>query len=219
MNKKEIIEQTEQYVKETLAKDCSGHGFWHVERVRKLALQISDHEQAEHDKFTVELAALLHDIADYKFHGGDDEAGPRVSRSWLENFKTVPEKTINAVCEIIRHLSFKGANVEQKQLSIEGQIVQDADRIDAIGAIGVARVFAYGGHKGHKMHDPAISPVLHDSPEAYKTNKSTSVNHFHEKLLLLKDRINTGPGKKLAQERHDYMVDFLKTFEKEWNVI
>src|SRR5688500_14539831 len=163
------------------------------------------------DLFVVELAALLHDVADWKFAGGDHEAGPRAARRWMESVAARPA-TADHVCEIIAGLSFKGAGVATPMRSLEGQIVQDADRLDALGAIGIARTFAYGGHKGQAMHDPALPPQLHDSFEAYKTNVGTTINHFYEKLLLLKDRMNTATGKRLAAGRHTYMEQFLEQF-------
>jgi uncharacterized protein len=216
-NKTEIIKNTEKHVRETLEKDSSGHDWWHVERVRKLALQIAEQENngGYLCKFTVELAALLHDIADHKFHGGDETIGPKTARTWLES-QNVEESIIVSVCDIIKHISFKGAHVDDTEMSPEGKVVQDADRLDAIGAIGVARAFAYGGYKGHAMHDPDQKLVLHKTKESYKANKSTAINHFYEKLLLVKDRINTQTGKKIAQQRHNYMLEFLKTFENEW---
>lgn len=165
--------------------------------------------------FVVELGALLHDIADWKFHGGDEEVAPRIASEWLRAQK-VTEEDIDAVVHIIRHISYKGANVENKLKSIEGFIVQDADRLDAIGAIGIARCFAYGGYKNRSLHDPTIPPVLHATAEQYKNNESPSINHFYEKLLLLKDMLNTVSGKQFAEKRHNFMVNFLETFLKEW---
>lgn len=209
----EIIKKTEQYARETLSGEGSGHDWWHVYRVWKMAVRLAKEEGA--DLFTVELAALLHDIADYKFHDGDDSVGPQRAREWLKGLQ-VDEVVINHVAQIIQDLSFKGAKVDSNMKTLEGKIVQDADRLDAIGAIGVARVFTYQGSKGKEMHDPAIKPVVHGSFEEYKNNKSTSINHFYEKILLLKELMNTESAKKLAQSRHEYMEGYLDRFFKEW---
>jgi uncharacterized protein len=166
--------------------------------------------------FLVELAALLHDVADWKFAGGDHHAGPRQAREWLQSL-AVDAHTIDRVCEIIAGLSFKGAGVATPMSSLEGQIVQDADRLEALGAIGIARAFAYGGHKGQPLHDPAIPPQPHDSFEAYKLGSGSTINHFYEKLLLLKDRMNTATGKRLAAERHAFLERYLEQFFAEWS--
>lgn len=167
------------------------------------------------DLLVVELAALLHDIADWKFAGGDETAGPRAAREWLERLG-VPTDVTNHVCAIIAQMSFKGAGVQSTMPTIEGKVVQDADRLDALGAIGIARAFAYGGHRGSPIHDPDLKPVLHTSFEHYKAGRGSTINHFHEKLLLLKDRMNTATGRRLARERHEFMVEFLQRFEREW---
>lgn len=213
MNEPGILQQTANHVRQLLAGDSAGHDWFHIKRVRNVALHIGREERA--DLFVVELAALLHDVADWKYAGGDDEAGPRAARTWLLPL-AVPVDTIDHVCRIIAELSFKGAGVATPMSSLEGQIVQDADRLDAIGAIGVARTFAYGGHKGQAIHDPAIAPQMHGSFEAYKTNAGTSINHFYEKLLLLKDRMNTPAGKRMAAERHAFLEQFLVQFLAEW---
>ena len=213
LNERDIIQQTADHVRDLLAGDSSGHDWFHIERVRNTALAIAREEGA--DLFVVELAALLHDVADWKFAGGDHEAGPRAARKWMESIG-VERMTVEQVCEIIAGLSFKGAGVATPMRSLEGQIVQDADRLDALGAIGIARTFAYGGHKGQAMHDPAIQPQMHASFEAYKSNVGTTINHFYEKLLLLKDRMNTATGKRLAAERHQFMERFLEQFLAEW---
>ena len=213
MNERDIIQKTADHVRDLLAGDSSGHDWFHIERVRNTALTIARQEGA--DLFLVELAALLHDVADWKFAGGDHEAGPRAARQWLESMGVVAE-TIEQVCQIIAALSFKGAGVATPMQSLEGQIVQDADRLDALGAIGIARTFAYGGHKGQAMHDPSIPPQLHASFEAYKNNVGTTINHFYEKLLLLKDRMNTAAGKRLAAERHAFIERYLEQFLAEW---
>lgn len=207
------IDRSVNHVKSLLASDSSGHDWFHIERVWKNAIRIGVAEGA--DLVVVELAALLHDVADWKFHAGDETAGARVARSWLESLQ-VPEEIIAEVCEIILHLSYKGAAVEQHPLSLAGQVVQDADRLDAIGAIGIARAFAYGGHAGRAMYDPDVQPELHASFAAYKKNKGPTINHFHEKLLLLKDRMNTATARHIAEGRHAFMEEFLERFHSEW---
>jgi uncharacterized protein len=210
----DILEATADHIRNLLAGDSSGHDWHHIERVWKTAVTIGRGEHA--DLFVVQLAALLHDIADWKFHGGDDTAGPRAARAWLERFN-VDESIIEHVCEIIATLSFKGAGVATPMRTIEGQCVQDADRLDAIGAVGIARAFAYGGHKGRALYDPAVPPTPHASFGAYKTNAGPTINHFYEKLLLLKDRMNTAVGRQLAAERHKFMEQYLTQFFAEWS--
>lgn len=192
----------------------SGHDWWHIERVWRNARHIAHHEPV--DLLVVDLAALCHDIADHKFHNGDETAGPRVARTHLERIG-VGEDVIVHVCEIITDLSFKGAGITTPMRTREGMVVQDADRLDAIGAIGIARTFAYGGHAGREIHNPEIPPVSHDSFEAYKNNTSPTINHFHEKLLLLRDRMNTPTARRIADQRHQYMEDFLEQFHREWD--
>ena len=210
----DILEKTARHIRSLLAADSSGHDWWHIERVWKNALRIGRQEGA--DLFVVQLAALLHDIADWKFHGGDDALGPRRAAEWLAGLG-VQQATIDHVCEIIRHLSFKGAGVATPMHTLEGQVVQDADRLDALGALGIARAFAYGGHAGRPMHDPDVPPEQHASFEAYKKNSGPTINHFHEKLLLLHDRMNTPSARRLAQARHQFMEAFLEQFHAEWN--
>ncbi len=214
MNNDQLREKTVAYVRETLAGDSSGHDWWHIDRVRRNALRIATAEGA--DLLVTELAALLHDIADWKFHGGDDTAGPRAARSWLE-CHAVDAEVIDHVCNIIAGLSFKGAGVPTDMPTLEGRCVQDADRLDAIGAIGIARAFAFGGHFGRAMYDPDHPPELHDTFAAYKTKGGPSINHFYEKLLLLKDRMQTSTGRKMAEKRHQFLESFLKQFFAEWN--
>ena len=214
MKEPEIIERTAAHVCELLSSDSSGHDWFHIERVRRTAVSIAAEERA--DIFVVELAALLHDVADWKFAGGDHEAGPRQARLWLESLAVEPH-VVDKVCEIIAGLSFKGAGVETPMRTLEGQCVQDADRLDAIGAIGVARAFAYGGHKGRALYNPAIPPTPHDSFEAYKKNQGPTINHFYEKLLVLKDRMSTNAGHRIAAGRHAFLVQFLAQFLAEWN--
>lgn len=213
MNKRKIIENTVKYAREKLRGESSGHDWWHVYRVWKMAKNIGQKEKA--DMFVIELAALLHDIADYKMHGGDDTVGPKLAKEWLEK-QEVNEKIIAHICAIIKEASFKGAKVRTKINTLEGKVVQDADRLDAIGAIGISRTFAYGGAKNKEIYDPNIKPKMHRSFEEYKNNKSSTINHFYEKLLLLKDLMNTQSGKKIAQKRNKIMERFLKDFFNEW---
>jgi uncharacterized protein len=167
------------------------------------------------DLLIVELAALLHDIADWKSHGGDSTIGPEMARVWLNSLGVEPT-VIERVCRIVANISFKGAGVAQPELSLEGKVVQDADRLDALGAIGIARAFAYGGAKGRMIHDPEVQPTEHRTAEAYLKGGGTTINHFYEKLLLLKDRMNTATGKALAEKRHRFMEDYLRRFFEEW---
>ncbi len=209
-----VIANTAAHVKACLLNEPSGHDWWHIYRVWQLARFIAEQEQA--NRLIVELAALLHDIADWKMHGGDLEAGPRAARAWLTPL-AVSESAIVAVEDILRTVSFKGAGVKTPMSTIEGKVVQDADRLDAIGAVGIARAFTYGGHVGQPLHDPDRQVQLHGSFAEYKNNRSTTINHFHEQLLLLKDRMNTDAGKKLAQKRHDFMQTYMDNFQREWS--
>ena len=213
MNKKLSIFQTSEFIKSKLIGEGSGHDWWHVYRVWKNAIQIARQEQV--DMFVVELAALLHDIADWKFNDGNEDIGPQLAREWLESI-AADEKVILHVCQIIQDISFKGIGVKSEMKTLEGKVVQDADRLDAIGAIGIGRAFAYGGSKGREMYNPDIKPEKHDSFEEYKNSKGTSINHFYEKLLLLKGLMNTEAGKKKAEKRHAITVDFLQEFLLEW---
>lgn len=215
INQDEIIQKTTDFVKERLESDNSGHDWWHTYRVWKMARSIGERENV--DVFVIELAALLHDVADWKFHDGDTGAGSRVSKEWLKKCGVDPER-IKHVCDIVENISFKGAGVNSKLKTKEGMSVQDADRLDAIGAVGIARVFTYGGsHNDQPMHDPENRPIkMHQTFEEYKNKKSTSINHFYEKLLLLKDLMNTKTGKEIAKKRHKIMEDYLKEFFKEW---
>lgn len=211
--KKEILTKTEEYVKNTLQGD-SGHDWWHIHRVRNVALNLAALENA--DSFVVELAALLHDIADHKFHDGDASLGPKVAKKWLSKFD-LEEKSIAHICQIITDISFKGANVDTPMKTLEGKVVQDADRLDAIGAIGIARAFSYGGFKSRELYNPNVPPTLHNSFKAYKNDKGHTINHFYEKLFLLKDRMNTDSGKNIAVERHRFMDKYVQHFLDEWN--
>jgi len=210
---KRIMESVAKEVEQKLANEGSGHDWWHVARVQNLARHIGRKEKA--DLFVVELAALLHDIADWKFHNRDETVGPKVAGAILEK-NNVANETIASVRSIIANMSYKGAGSKTKMKTIEGEIVQDADRLDAIGAIGIARVFAYGGYSNRSMHDPNTRPALRQTKEEYFKNNSTSINHFYEKLLLLKDRLNTQTAKKIAKERHAFMQKYLKKFFEEW---
>ena len=208
-----ILARTADHIRNLLNGDSSGHDWWHIERVRRVALTIAREEKA--DLFLVELAALLHDLADWKFAGGDEQAAPAATRKWLVSLE-VDESTIGHVCNIVGQISFKGAGVATPMDSLEGACVQDADRLEALGAIGIARTFAYGGWKGQPMHDPELPPQLHGSFTEYKQNKGTTINHFYEKLLLLKDRMNTAAGKRLALARHQFMEQYLQQYFAEW---
>lgn len=214
MTQAEIVLKTHAFLQDKFSTESSGHDYWHMYRTWKVAKHIAANEP-DADMFTVELAALLHDIADWKFHDGDDEAGPRAAREWLEGLR-VGNDVIEHIEDIIRNVSFKGANVEMKLKTIEGQIVHDADKLDAIGAIGIGRTFAYGGAKGLPIHDPGQSAEQHETLEAYRNSNSPTINHFYEKLLLLKDRMFTKTGKELAQHRHEVIERFLKEFLEEW---
>lgn len=209
---KEIIAKTVEHVRPQMLGESSGHDWEHVKRVWLMAIDLAKKEGG--DRLVIELAALLHDIADWKFHDGDDEAGPRAATEWLSSLG-VGEDIIDHVCDIIRTISFRGAKVATPMKSIEGQIVQDADRLDAIGAVGIARVFAYGGNKKRAIFDSEKKPELHATASAYKTNNSPSITHFFEKLLFLKDRMNTNAAKPIAEERHEFMLSFLKQYFKE----
>ncbi|MFC4816427.1 HD domain-containing protein [Flavobacterium sp. GCM10023249] len=208
-----LIDTTITFVKEQLHDAEGGHDWFHIERVFKNALLIAQGEDC--DLTVVKLGALLHDVADSKFHNGDETVGPKVAREFLES-QNAAEETIQHVINIIENISFKGGNFEKKFNSIELEIVQDADRLDAIGAIGVARAFNYGGFKNRALYNPNIQPNLNMSKEEYKKSDSPTINHFYEKLLLLKDKMNTVSGKKIAEERHRYMEQFLSQFYAEW---
>jgi uncharacterized protein len=209
----EIIEQTIRFVKEQLKNTEGGHDWFHIERVYKNALLIAKEEKCDIE--VVKLAALLHDIADSKFHNGDESVGPKTARTFLKA-QNVKEETILHVIAIIENISFKGGNFDQQFHSKELAIVQDADRLDAIGAIGIARTFNYGGFKNRALYDPEIAPNLAMSKEEYKKSEAPTINHFYEKLLLLKDKMNTETGKKIAKKRHDFMIHFLAQFYAEW---
>ena len=210
-----LIQNTIAFVKEKLEGAEAGHDWFHIERVWKLSKKIADSETCNLQ--VVELAALLHDIADPKFHDGDETLALKISNEFLQS-QNVSADIIEQVLFIIKNISFKNREEAPEILPIELQIVQDADRIDAIGAIGIARTFNYGGFKNNLMYHPDIQPALNMTKEEYKKSKGTTINHFYEKLLLLKDMMNTETSKKLAEERHDFMVEFLDRFAREWNV-
>lgn len=214
MTEVDVVRQTAQHVRALLDGEGSGHDWWHVYRVWRMAVRLAHGEGA--DLFVVELAALLHDVADWKFHGGDLAAGPQAAEAWLRSLDAASE-TVDRVCDIVGTLSYKGAGVPTPMRTREGMVVQDADRLDAIGAIGIARAFAYGGHAGRPLHDPTVAPVLHASGEQYRTSTAPTINHFYEKLLLLKDRMNTETARIIARERHAYMDAFLRQFFAEWD--
>jgi len=213
MNKKSILKKTEKFVRMKMRGD-PGHDWSHVNRVRKLALYIGKKEKA--DLFIVELAALLHDVADYKFHKGDNKLGSTIAENWLGELH-VDKKIIKHVGYILKKIAFKGAKVKSRMKTIEGKIVQDADKLDAMGAIGIARTFSYGGHFNVPMYIPAIKPTLHTSFAQYKKNSASTINHFYEKLLLLKDRMHTKTAKQIARRRHKFLETYLKEFYREWN--
>lgn len=209
------VEKTAEFIKNKFYGEHTGHDWWHMLRVWTLAQQIAK-EEKNVDLEVVGLAALLHDIADFKFHKGDMDIGPKEARKWLISIG-VPEKTTAHVEDIVRNVSFKGAGVKSNLETLEGQIVHDADKLDAMGAVGIARAFAFGGAFGREIYNPSIKPDEHKTFDAYKVNQSSSLNHFHEKLLLLKNRMYTATGKKLANDRHKYMETYLKEFHKEWD--
>lgn len=213
MTSEDIINKTIAFVKHTLADAEGGHDWFHIERVYKNALLIAKSEPV--NTFVVSLGALLHDIADSKFHNGDETIGPKTAREFL--FKmNVDSSVIEHVVNIIENISFKGGNETQTFKSPELDVIQDADRLDAIGAIGIARCFNYGGFKNRPLYNPDIKPNLNMTKEAYKTSNAPTINHFYEKLLLLKDRMNTNTGKHIAEERHKFMELYLKQFYSEW---
>ncbi len=213
MNQNTIVHKTVDYVKEELSGAEGGHDWWHILRVWNNAKKIAQDEGG--DLLIIELGALLHDIADAKFHNGDETIGPKKATEFMKSL-ALPAETIDAVVNIIKHISFKGGNESQKYSSLELDVVQDADRLDALGAIGIARTFNYGGFKNRALYDPGIPPDLNMTKETYRKSTAPTINHFYEKLLLLKDRMNTATGKKMAIERHQFMELFLKQFYQEW---
>jgi len=214
VDKQNIIQKTTDFVKISLSDAEGGHDWWHIYRVWKTAKHIAQFEDV--DLFVVELGALLHDIADSKFHDGDEEIGPLKAREFLLS-QQVNLEIIAHVENIITNISFKGGKLPQRFKSPELDVIQDADRLDALGAVGIARTFNYGGHKGRSIYNPGIKPNLNLTKEEYKNSTAPTLNHFYEKLLLLKDRMNTETGKQMAEERHAFMLDFLDQFYKEWD--
>lgn len=213
MNTDIIIESTISFVKEKLKNAEGGHDWWHIYRVWKIAKKIAKTEKV--DSLIVELGALLHDIADSKFNSGDETLGPRIAKDFLESENFNSKKTEHII-KIIENISFKGGKEIQKFKSPELDVIQDADRLDALGAIGIARTFNYGGFKNMEIYNPTIPPNMDMTKAEYKNSTAPTINHFYEKLLLLKDRMNTETGKKMAKERHQFMKDFLSQFYKEW---
>lgn len=214
MSDQTIITNTVAFVKTTLASAEGGHDWWHVHRVWKNAQYIGRAEGAV-DMMVVELGALLHDIADAKFHDGDEEVGPTAARNYLLS-QDLPEATVTHVEHIVRHISFRSNLDGQQWTSPELAVVQDADRLDSLGAIGIARAFSYGGHKGCVLYDPAIKPEQPMTKAQYTNSTAPTLNHFYEKLLLLQDRMNTVTGKQMAADRHAFMEQFLERFYAEW---
>ncbi|PEE41195.1 HD domain-containing protein [Bacillus pseudomycoides] len=212
MKKQEQIQKTVAFVKNLLEKDASGHDWYHIERVHKLAISLSEKEGG--DRFVIEMAALLHDVADEKLNDSE-EAGMKKVSDWLEGLNVTEEENEH-ILHIIMNMSYKGGH-GGKVSTLEGEIVQDADRLDALGAIGIARTFAYGGAKGRLMYDPNIPPREEMTKEEYRKNDDPSLNHFYEKLLKLKDLMNTDAAKREAEIRHRYMDEFIEQFMKEWN--
>jgi uncharacterized protein len=214
LSNKDIIEQTVEFVKECLKGAESGHDWWHIERVWNNAKLLIKSEEV--DPFIVELAALLHDIADSKFHNGDEEIGPKKAGEFLNSIG-VEDEIIIHIQQIIRNMSFKASLGTLNFTSKEMEVVQDADRLDAIGAIGIARAFTYGGFKTRELYNPEIPPALNMTKEEYKSSNAPTINHFYEKLLLLKDKMNTQTGLRIAEERHQFMLTYLEQFYNEWN--
>ncbi|WP_370773089.1 HD domain-containing protein [Clostridium sp.] len=213
MNKKLMIEKTKEFVKEKLYGEGSGHDWFHIERVYNLSRYLAEKENA--DSFIVEMAALLHDIDDWKFSSNNDN-NPTNTEVFLKKIQ-VNEEDLIKIIKIINTISFKGGVVDSSQETIEGKVVQDADRLDAIGAIGIARTFAYGGHKNRVIYDPNIEPMNFTTLDEVKNENNHTINHFYEKLLKLKDLMNTKSAKEIAEKRHKYMEEFLNEFYSEWN--
>lgn len=213
-NEKEIIEEVKKYVEEKLSGEGTGHDWWHALRVCEMSKKIAKKEGG--DLFVIQLAALLHDIADWKFSKGNVNIGVEEAKKLLKEL-SVDQSVIDNVCHIIKHISFKGAGSKNEIKTKEGKIVQDADRIDVIGAIGIARVFAYGGFVRREIFNPKIKPKFHKTFQEYKKNKSSSINHFYEKVLLLEHKMNTKTGKNIAGSRHKFTQNYLKQFFSEWS--
>ncbi|WP_019671282.1 HD domain-containing protein [Eudoraea adriatica] len=215
MNRKAILKKTKEFVKQSFKGAEGGHDWFHTKRVLENSVHIAREENA--NLFVVQLAALLHDIADSKFHDGDETLGPKVASEFLKEQK-VDQVSREHIVKIIESVSFKNSlsPLEKTFNSIEMQIVQDADRLDAIGAIGIARAFNYGGFKNRELYNPNVTPNRNMSKEEYKKSAAPTINHFYEKLLLLKEKMNTATGKKLAEKRHEFMLSYLDQFFQEW---
>jgi uncharacterized protein len=209
----DLITKAIIFVQQTLKDAEAGHDWFHIERVYKTAVNINKEEKG--NELVIAFAALLHDIADPKFNNGDEELGPNIAESFLKSI-SIDDETVKHVKLIIQHMSFKNSFDGNGFTSKEMQIVQDADRLDAIGAIGIARAFTYGGFKNRVLYDPAVKVEKHLSKESYKHTTAPTINHFYEKLLLLKDMMNTAAGKKIAEKRHQFMLDYLDQFYSEW---
>ncbi len=216
MTHQEIIDQTIEFVRKELSKAEGGHDWWHTYRVWQNSKLIAQSVENNSDPLVIELGALLHDIADSKFHGGDENVGPEKAQIFLQSLH-LPQEIIGHVVNIVRYVSFKNDLESRSFNSPELEIVQDADRLDAIGAVGIARAFSFGGHKGNPLYDPDISPVTSMDKETYKKRNGPTINHFYEKLLLLRERMNTPQGRAIAEERHQFMQIFLDQFFAEMN--
>ena len=214
MKTQEIIQKTELYILSEFSSEGSGHDWFHIDRVRKMALKIGQSEDC--DLFQVEMAALLHDLDDWKLTVSNSHYSSGAKR-WLDKMEVIEEMS-NCILRIIEDVSYLGAGTETPPRSVEASVVQDADRLDAIGAVGIARTFAYGGHKNRLIYDPSVPPVMHSDFQSYKSSTAPTINHFYEKLLLLKDRMNTATAKQLATQRHNYMLGFLDQFYQEWGI-
>jgi uncharacterized protein len=214
MKENSIVESTIKFVKSELENAEGGHDWWHAWRVWKITCKLLETENA--DRLVCEPAALLHDIADPKFHDGNEDAGPTIAFDFLIKQGLDHERSVHVI-DIIRNVSFKGGYTNDAQKSVELQIVQDADRLDAMGAIGIARAFSYGGYKGRKLYDPDIAPRSYASTEEYRKSNAPTLNHFYEKLLLLKNLMNTKTASLMAEHRHSFMLSYLEEFRQEWD--
>jgi len=213
MNEGEIIQKTAEFIYDHFKYESSGHDWFHIDRVRKMATSIGASEGC--NLFVVEMAALLHDLDDWKLSGSESIIGFR-SKSWLEKLSVDPDVS-SQILQIIAEVSYKGAGTETPVSSVEASVVQDADRLDAMGAIGIARTFAYGGHKNRLIYEPSVPPVMHKDFAEYQKSSEPTINHFYEKLLLLKDRMNTETAKTIAKGRHQFMEEYLTRFYEEWD--
>jgi len=213
MNYQKIILQTERFIDSEFRLEASGHDWFHIDRVRKMALRIGQSENC--NSFVTEMAALLHDLDDWKLHVSEDPYSSRAEK-WLLSLE-LDADVISRILMVIEDVSYKGAGIETPARTIEAAAVQDADRLDAMGAIGIARTFAYGGNKNRLIYDPSVASVMHQTFQDYKNSSAPTINHFYEKLLLLKDRMNTETAKKIAKERHRFMELYLNQFFEEWD--